>query len=89
MRRRGSRSADVSTCPMCRKTVEFGLLCECCASWFHATEQCCGDALADAFTTAGRDAWTCLNCVPQQGIAPPADPHKKHAATIIIRVGIM
>lgn len=69
-------------CPMCRKVVEYGLMCECCASWFHATEQCCGDALVTAFTTSGRDTWCCLNCFPRQGEAQPADPLKKQAAHI-------
>jgi hypothetical protein len=67
---------------MCRKVVEYGLMCECCACWFHATEQCCGDALANAFTTTGRDAWCCLNCLPLQGEAPPKDLLKKQSATI-------
>ena len=68
---------------MCRKVVEYGLSCECCGAWFHATEQCCGDALANAFTTTGRDTWCCLNCFPVQGEPPAArDPLKKPAATI-------
>ena len=82
MRRRSIRNPELNACPMCRKVVEYGMQCEACASWFHATEQCCGDALANAFTTTGRDAWTCLNCFPQQGVAPAADSSKKHAATI-------
>ena len=82
MRRRSIRNPELNACPMCRKVVEYGMQCEACASWFHATEQCCGDALANAFTTTGRDAWTCLNCFPQQGVAPAADTSKKHAATI-------
>ena len=82
MRRRSIRHSEVNLCPMCRKAVEFGMQCEACASWFHATEQCCGDALSNAFTTSGREAWTCLNCYPQQGAPPAADALKKHAATI-------
>ena len=82
MRRRSLRHSEVNVCPMCRRAVEFGMQCEACASWFHATEQCCGDALANAFSTSGREAWTCLNCFPQQGARPAADALKKHAATI-------
>ena len=67
---------------MCRKVVEYGLLCESCSCWFHATEQCCGDALATAFTVEGRDSWNCLNCFPRQGVAQPPDPLKKIAAQI-------
>ena len=62
---------------MCRKVVEFGVVCECCAAWFHATELCCGDALANAFQAgdAGeQDAWCCVNCFPEQGEGvPPSD----------------
>ena len=82
MRRRSIRHAELNNCPMCRKVVEYGMQCEACASWFHATEQCCGDALANAFTTAGRDAWTCLNCYHQQGAALASNEHQKPAAAI-------
>ena len=77
MARRSIRHPDLNVCPACKKIVEYGLLCECCASWFHATEQCCGDALANAFLTSGRDAWCCLNCFPRQGEPPPPDAAKQ------------
>ena len=67
---------------MCRKVVEYGVMCECCAAWFHATEQCCGDMLENAFVKAGRDSWCCINCFPLQGEAPPADPLKRPIAAI-------
>ena len=82
MRRRSVRCEAINVCPMCKRVVEYGLMCECCASWFHANEQCCGDALATAFLTSGREAWCCLNCYPQQGEAVPADPLKLPATNI-------
>ena len=66
---------------MCRKVVETGCFVN-LPCWFHATEQCCGDALATAFTVEGRDSWNCLNCFPRQGVAQPPDPLKKIAAQI-------
>jgi hypothetical protein len=82
MRRRSVQSDSLNVCPMCKKVVEYGLMCESCACWFHANEQCCGDALATAFTTSGRDAWCCLNCYPRQGETQPVDPLKLPATNI-------
>ena len=68
-------------CPVCKKVVEFGVVCDNCASWFHATESCCGDALADAFLRTGKGPWCCLNCFPHVGERPVADKMMAPAAT--------
>eukprot|EP00962_Isochrysis_galbana_P049568 scaffold21060_cov112-Isochrysis_galbana.AAC.2 len=65
MRRRCLRSHDLGVCPLCRKVVEYGVSCASCGGWFHATEPCCGDGLADAFLRSGRESWCCLNCAPR------------------------
>ena len=72
MRRRCLRSSDVGVCPLCRKVVEYGVCCAACGGWFHATESCCGEALADAFLRSGREAWCCLNCAPRNEPPPAA-----------------
>lgn len=72
MRRRSQRSSDACVCPTCKKVVEFGVVCHNCSAWFHATEGCCGDALADAFLRTGKGPWCCLNCSPHVGEQPPA-----------------
>ena len=79
LRRRSCRSADISTCPMCKKVVEYGVSCHGCATWFHATETCCGDLLSNAFLRAGREPWFCLNCFPKEGEVVPSDPLKPPA----------
>ena len=53
--------------PSCKKVVEYGVVCDSCNSFFHATEACCGDGLADAFTSSRQGAWNCTNCLPKQG----------------------
>lgn len=68
-------------CPMCKKVVEFGVVCDNCAAWFHATESCCGDALADAFLRTGKGPWCCPNCFPHMGERPVADRLMAPAAT--------
>ena len=68
-------------CPMCKKVVEFGVVCDNCAAWFHATESCCGDALADAFLRTGKGPWCCPNCFPHVGERPVADRLMAPAAT--------
>ena len=68
-------------CPMCKKVVEFGVVCDNCAAWFHATESCCGDALADAFLRTGKGPWCCPNCFPHVGERPVADKLMAPAAT--------
>lgn len=73
---------EVNACPMCKKVVEYGLVCECCSSWFHATEGCCGDALKNAFVKSGRDVWCCINCFPTQGDVQPPDPYNLPIAAI-------
>ena len=70
-RKRSKRAADANICPSCKKVVEFGVVCDSCSAWFHATEGCCGDALADAFLRTGKRPWTCLNCTPHAGERPP------------------
>jgi len=70
MRRRCLRSPDLGVCPLCRKVVEYGVSCASCGGWFHATEPCCGDGLADAFLRSGKEAWCCLNCAPRDEPAP-------------------
>ena len=82
MRRRSQRCVDLNLCPMCHKVVEYGVMCDCCACWFHATETCCGDSVADAFLAAGKESWCCLNCFPKQGEAAPPDPLKMPAALV-------
>lgn len=82
MRRRHTTSADANNCPMCRKVVEYGLTCECCGSWFHATEACCGDTLENAFVKKGREVWCCINCFPAQGDVQPPGPYKRPIAAI-------
>lgn len=67
---------------MCHKVVEYGVMCDCCACWFHATEQCCGDSLTNAFLAAGKESWCCLNCFPKQGEAPPSGSLKMPAALV-------
>ena len=81
VRRRSAKCAELNVCPMCKKVVEYGVVCECCASWFHATEQCCGDVLVNAFQ-AGRDAWCCMNCTPQQAEPAPPSALKRPVAAI-------
>jgi len=61
--------------------VEFGVVCDNCAAWFHTTESCCGDALADAFLRTGKGPWCCLNCFPHAGERPVADKMMAPAAT--------
>ena len=63
------------------QVVEFGVVCDNCAAWFHTTESCCGDALADAFLRTGKGPWCCLNCFPHAGERPVADKMMAPAAT--------
>ena len=64
---RRSTTKQDKVCPSCKKVVEYGVVCDSCNSFFHATEACCGDGLADAFTSSRQGAWNCTNCLPKQG----------------------
>jgi len=64
---------------MCKKVVEYGVSCVACGAWFHGTEQCCGDILADAFSRNGSASWCCLNCLPGQKEAVACDQLKPPA----------
>ena len=50
---RRSTTKQDKVCPSCKKVVASARG-HSCNSFFHATEACCGDGLADAFTTAPR-----------------------------------
>ena len=85
MRRRSQASAELCVCPMCRKVVDYGVVCCSCAAWFHATEACCGDRVCEALDYAGRtNTWCCLNCDPMQGVGVQPSALRPPASTIEI-----